>query len=43
VDGRRDGDQPGAAERQHASGKPTKADLDACWELGATVVAQLMG
>lgn len=25
------------------SGKPTKADLEACWELGATVAAQLMG
>lgn len=24
------------------SGKPTKGDLDACWELGATVAAQLM-
>lgn len=25
------------------SGKPTKADLEACWNLGATVAAQLMG
>lgn len=25
------------------SGKPTKADVDACWELGATVSAHLMG
>ncbi|WP_132993595.1 flavodoxin family protein [Gordonia zhaorongruii] len=24
------------------SGKPAKADLEACWELGATVAAQLM-
>ncbi|GAC82021.1 hypothetical protein GM1_060_00110, partial [Gordonia malaquae NBRC 108250] len=24
------------------SGKPTKADLDACWELGATIAAGLM-
>jgi multimeric flavodoxin WrbA len=24
-------------------GKPTKADVDACWNLGATVAAQLMG
>lgn len=24
------------------SGKPEKADLEACWELGATVAAQLM-
>lgn len=24
------------------SGKPTKADLEACWNLGATVAAQLM-
>jgi len=23
-------------------GKPTKADLEACWNLGATVAAQLM-
>jgi hypothetical protein len=26
-----------------ASGKPSKSDLEACWELGATVAAQLMG
>jgi multimeric flavodoxin WrbA len=25
-----------------ASGKPTKADLEACWNLGATVAATLM-
>jgi len=25
------------------SGKPNKADLEACWNLGATVAAQLMG
>jgi multimeric flavodoxin WrbA len=25
------------------SGRPTKADLEACWNLGATVAAQLMG
>ncbi|MFD6896286.1 flavodoxin family protein [Rhodococcus sp. NPDC060086] len=25
------------------SGKPSKSDLEACWELGATVAAQLMG
>jgi multimeric flavodoxin WrbA len=24
-------------------GKPTKADVEACWNLGATVAAQLMG
>jgi len=24
------------------SGKPTKADVEACWNLGATVAAQLM-
>ncbi|GEE02529.1 flavodoxin [Gordonia spumicola] len=26
-----------------ASNKPDKVDLDACWELGATVAARLMG
>ncbi|NLU81463.1 NAD(P)H-dependent oxidoreductase [Rhodococcus sp. HNM0569] len=31
-----------AAEYVIASGKPAKADLDACWELGATVAASLM-
>jgi NADPH-dependent FMN reductase len=31
-----------AAEYVAVSGKPTKADLEACWELGATVAAQLM-
>jgi hypothetical protein len=25
------------------SGKPSKVDVEACWELGATVAAQLMG
>ena len=25
-----------------ASGKPTKDDLEACWNLGATIAAQLM-
>lgn len=32
-----------AADYVVVSGKPTKADLQACWELGATVAAQLMG
>jgi multimeric flavodoxin WrbA len=31
-----------AAERVVVSGKPSKADVDACWNLGATVAAQLM-
>ena len=31
-----------AAEYIVVSGKPTKADLEACWNLGATVAAQLM-
>ena len=31
-----------AAESVVISGKPTKADLQACWELGATVAATLM-
>jgi multimeric flavodoxin WrbA len=31
-----------AAEHVVVSGKPSKADLEACWELGATVAAQLM-
>ena len=30
-----------AAEYVLVSGRPTKADLEACWELGATVAAQL--
>jgi multimeric flavodoxin WrbA len=30
------------AEYVVVSGKPSKADLEACWELGATVAAQLM-
>lgn len=32
-----------SAEYVIASNKPTKDDLEACWELGATVAAQLMG
>ncbi|WP_198536781.1 flavodoxin family protein [Mycobacteroides chelonae] len=32
-----------AAQTVIVSGKPTKADLEACWNLGATVAAQLMG
>lgn len=32
-----------AAEYVVVSGKPSKADLESCWELGATVAAQLMG
>ena len=32
-----------AAEYVVVSGKPGKDDLQACWELGATVAAQLMG
>ena len=32
-----------AAEHVVVSGKPSKADLEACWELGATVAARLMG
>lgn len=31
-----------AVEHVVVSGKPTKADLEACWNLGATVAAQLM-
>lgn len=31
-----------AAEFVVVSGAPTKADREACWELGATVAAQLM-
>jgi multimeric flavodoxin WrbA len=31
------------AETVVVSGKPSKADLESCWELGATVAAQLMG
>ncbi len=31
-----------AAEYVVVWGKPSKADLDACWNLGATVAAQLM-
>jgi multimeric flavodoxin WrbA len=31
-----------AAEYVVVSGKPTKGDLESCWELGATVAAQLM-
>ena len=32
-----------AAATVVVSGKPSKEDLEACWELGATVAAQLMG
>jgi hypothetical protein len=32
-----------AADYVAISGKPGKPDLEACWELGATVAAQLMG
>lgn len=32
-----------AAEYVVVSGKPGKEDLESCWELGATVAAQLMG
>jgi multimeric flavodoxin WrbA len=31
------------AEPVVVSGKPTKADFEACWNLGATVAAHLMG
>lgn len=31
-----------AAEYVSVSGKPSKSDLESCWELGATVAAQLM-
>ncbi|WP_233428740.1 NAD(P)H-dependent oxidoreductase [Mycolicibacter heraklionensis] len=31
-----------AADYVVVSGKPGKSDLEACWELGATVAAQLM-
>ena len=31
-----------AAETVVVSGKPSKDDLEACWNLGATVAAQLM-
>jgi multimeric flavodoxin WrbA len=31
-----------AAETVVVSGKPSKVDLEACWELGAPVAAQLM-
>ncbi len=31
-----------AAETVVVAGKPTKDDLEACWNLGATVAAQLM-
>jgi multimeric flavodoxin WrbA len=31
-----------AAKTVVVSGKPSKADLEACWELGAAVAAQLM-
>jgi hypothetical protein len=32
-----------AADTVVVSGKPTKADAEACWNLGATVAATLMG
>lgn len=32
-----------AAETVVVMGKPTKADVEACWNLGATVAATLMG
>lgn len=32
-----------AADYVVVSGRPGKADLEACWNLGATVAAQLMG
>jgi multimeric flavodoxin WrbA len=32
-----------AASHVVVMGKPGKADLEACWELGATIAAQLMG
>lgn len=32
-----------AAETVVIAGKPTKDELEACWNLGATVAAQLMG
>jgi hypothetical protein len=32
-----------AADHVVVSGKPGKADLEACWELGARVAAHLMG
>jgi hypothetical protein len=32
-----------AAEHVVVSNKPSKSDLEACWNLGATVAAQLMG
>jgi multimeric flavodoxin WrbA len=32
-----------AAETVIVSGKPSKADVEACWNLGATVAATLMG
>jgi multimeric flavodoxin WrbA len=32
-----------ATEYVKVSGKPSKADLESCWELGATIAAQLMG
>ena len=32
-----------AAETVVVMGKPTKADVEACWNIGATVAATLMG
>ena len=31
-----------AAEYVVVTGKPTKDDVESCWELGATIAAQLM-
>jgi hypothetical protein len=31
-----------AAETMVVSGKPSKDDVEACWNLGATVAAQLV-
>jgi multimeric flavodoxin WrbA len=32
-----------AAEHVVVMGKPSKVELESCWELGATIAAQLMG
>ncbi|GLE51918.1 hypothetical protein ATCCBAA256_14940 [Mycobacterium montefiorense] len=31
-----------SADTVSVSGKPSKADVEACWNLGATIAAQLM-
>jgi hypothetical protein len=31
-----------AADTVVVSGKPSKSDLESCWDLGATLAAQLM-